>query len=96
MSAGFTFETNIREVLTQTQQGVNVWGTPKADVGEGFCRECERPEPSHYDNCPLHVSLADFLASGAQIPWHLLPTPADDDGYDDVPYVEARWPDTDR
>lgn len=34
---------------------VNVWGTPIADVCPGFCPQCERPDPHHYDNCPLYV-----------------------------------------
>jgi hypothetical protein len=33
-------------------EALNVWGTRIADVGEGFCRECEHPDPHHYDNCP--------------------------------------------
>ncbi len=35
---------------------VNVWGTPKEDVGEGYCKECEREQSNaqHYTNCPLH------------------------------------------
>lgn len=33
----------------------NVWGTLKADVGEGFCPECERDLPGHYSNCPTRV-----------------------------------------
>lgn len=33
----------------------NVWGTVKADVGEGYCPECEREGGNHYTNCPLYV-----------------------------------------
>lgn len=33
---------------------VNYWGTPKADVGEGYCPDCERHLPWHYENCPVH------------------------------------------
>lgn len=38
-----------------TPEDVNVWGTPKDMIGEGFCRECERENPYHYDNCPHYV-----------------------------------------
>lgn len=39
-----------------TPDDVNVWGTLKELVGEGFCKECERPESEgHYTNCPLYV-----------------------------------------
>jgi hypothetical protein len=33
----------------------NVWGTNKADVGEGFCPDCEKPDGTgHYTNCPRY------------------------------------------
>lgn len=31
---------------------INFWGTIKADVGEGFCADCERESPHHYESCP--------------------------------------------
>jgi len=35
----------------------NIWGTLKSDVGEGFCKDCERPEvEGHYENCPRRVT----------------------------------------
>ena len=31
----------------------NIWGTLKSDVGEGFCKDCERAVlEGHYDTCP--------------------------------------------
>lgn len=35
---------------------VNVWGTPVADVGEGYCPQCEREGygSRHYTCCPLY------------------------------------------
>lgn len=37
-----------------TAAGVNVWGTPRVDVDAGgYCVECEREIPYHYDNCPI-------------------------------------------
>lgn len=33
----------------------NVWGTRKADVGEGYCPECEREGGRHYAICPFYV-----------------------------------------
>jgi len=39
---------------TNTTQNVNVWGTDKQLIGEGFCAECEHASPGHYTNCPLH------------------------------------------
>jgi len=34
-------------------------------VGEGFCRDCEREQPHHYDNCPKHANnTGDFAAAG--------------------------------
>lgn len=39
----------------QISRELNVWGTRKSDVGEGFCRECEHENPGHYTNCPLYA-----------------------------------------
>jgi len=44
----------------------NIWGTPKADVGEGYCKDCERPEvEGHYESCPRRAS--SWLASARRI-----------------------------
>lgn len=46
--------------MTETTSGTgpapvrNFWGTPVDDVGEGYCPQCERAEPHHYNPCPLH------------------------------------------
>lgn len=32
---------------------LNIWGTPKGHVGEGYCKDCEREEPHHYASCPV-------------------------------------------
>jgi len=35
----------------------NIWGTLKSDVGEGFCKDCERPEvEGHYESCPRRAT----------------------------------------
>lgn len=33
-------------------QHLNIWGTDKARVPEGYCPECETPAPNHYGDCP--------------------------------------------
>lgn len=42
----------------------NVWGTEKSEVGDGFCRDCEREQPHHYNNCPQHINAGDFAVAG--------------------------------
>jgi hypothetical protein len=39
--------------LIEDMSDYNMWGTKKKDVGEGFCPECEREVPLHYESCPL-------------------------------------------
>ena len=49
--------------MTHTE--TNIWGTRKTDVGEGYCRECEREGGRHYDSCPLYVRPALQCECGA-------------------------------
>ena len=37
------------------EEPLNMWGTPKSDVGDGYCPECECAEPHHYVGCPVRV-----------------------------------------
>lgn len=40
----------------ETPVTVNYWGTPVADVGDGYCPQCEREGGRHYTICPLRVA----------------------------------------
>lgn len=67
----------------KTAGETNVWGSDKDDVGEGFCPDCERPLPFHYDNCPQYphkqssktaapfggVTPSDEVTTGASAPY---------------------------
>lgn len=44
-------------------EDLNIWGTPKADVGEGYCRDCEREGGKHYDSCPQSALMQSASTS---------------------------------
>lgn len=46
------------EGMDPDPSSLNVWGTRKDDVGQGFCPDCERALPFHYDICPEHPRKA--------------------------------------
>lgn len=60
---------------------VSLWGTDRAAIGQGFCRDCERDEGHHYRICPRATHLCAFWHCGMPIHFEQAPGEAIGVGY---------------